>query len=101
MYPDRELTQLAAYKAALRRNIAIDRIQCSAAATRVLQPFEWLDKLLVLWRRIAPLARFAVVPLGFVVKRTVFSRWKFLGSLVSWGPLVVSMIRRIGSAVTS
>lgn len=99
MYPDRELTRLAARKAALRRDIALRRAQCAEAAARVAQPLAWLDRMLAFWRRLSPLAQFAVVPLGFLVKRTVFPRLKILGSLVRWGPLVFAAVRGISSLV--
>jgi hypothetical protein len=99
MYPDRELTRLAAHKAALRRDIALRRTQCVEAAARVARPLEWLDRMLALWRRLSPLAQFAAVPLGFLVKRTVFPRLKILGLLMRWGPLVFSAVRGISSVV--
>jgi hypothetical protein len=99
MYPDRELTRLAAHKAALQRNIALRRAQCVEAAARVAQPLEWLDRMLLFWRRLSPLAQFAAVPLGILVQRTVFPRVKILRSLVRWGPLVFGAVRGISSAI--
>lgn len=99
MYPDRELTRLAARKAALRRDIARRRAQCAEAAARVARPLEWLDRMLAFWRRLSPFAQFAAVPLGFLVQRTVFRRLKILRSLVRWGPLVFSAVRGIQSVV--
>ena len=37
--------------------------------------------------------------LGWVVMRTVFPRRKILGSLLRWAPLVLGLVRGIGSAV--
>jgi hypothetical protein len=101
MYPQQELTRLTAYKAALLRDIALDRARCVEAAARVAQPLEWLDKMLALWRRLSPLALFATVPLGFLVQRTVFPRLKTLRTVVRWSPLVFSAIRGISSLVTN
>jgi hypothetical protein len=101
MYPQRELIRLAAYKTALRRDIALRRVECAAAAARVTQPLAWLDRMLAFWRRLSPLAQFAAVPLGFLATRTVFPRSKILNSLVHWGPLVFGAVRGIGSAVTT
>lgn len=99
MYPQQELTRLAAYKVALRRDISFRRIQCVEAAARVARPFEWLDRMRAFWRRLSPLAQFAAVPLGFAVKRTLFPRARFLGPLLRWSPLVFGAARAIGSAV--
>ena len=101
MYPQRELIRLTAYKAALQRDIARDRAICVAAASHVARPFELLDQILDLWRRISPLAAFAAVPLGFLFQRTVFPRLKILRSLMRWGPLVFTAVRSISSLVTT
>ena len=101
MYPQRELTLLAAYKAALRRRIVLRRAQCAEAAARIAQPFEWLDRMLAFWRRLSPLVQFAAVPLSFLVTRTVFPRRKILGSLVRWSPLVFGAMRGISTAFKS
>ena len=101
MYPQRELTRLAAHKAAVRRDIALRRAQCAGAVARVAQPLAWLDRMLALWRQLSPLAQFAAVPLGFFVTRSVFPRSRILNSLVRWGPLVFGAVRGISSAVTT
>jgi len=67
MYPHRELTRLAARKAALRRGIALRRAQCADAAVRVAQPLKQLDRALAFWRRLSPFAWLAAVPLGFLI----------------------------------
>ncbi len=74
MYPNRELTRLAAHKGTVRRNIAVHRRQVVTAAARVAQPLVWVDKLLVLWRKFAPFAAVAAVPLGLLLKRSVARR---------------------------
>lgn len=99
MYPDRELTRLAARKAVLQQDIALRRAQCAAAATRVVQPLEWLNRVLTFWRQLSPFAQFAAVPLGVLVKRAVFPRRRILRSLVRWGPLVFSAVRAINSVI--
>jgi hypothetical protein len=96
MYPSRELIQLAAYKAVLRRDIAVHRNRCAQAAARVAQPLEWLDRTLVFWRRLSPLAKFAVVPLGLLIQRIAFPRLKILRSVLRWSPLVFGAIGAIG-----
>ena len=92
MYPDRELTRLAAYKAALRRDIALRRAQCAEAAARVAQPLEWLDRMLAFWRRLSPLVKFAALPLGFLLKRSLAPRTRVLGTLLRWGPPVLGVV---------
>ncbi len=99
MYPQPELNRLAFHKAALRRRITLRRVECAEAAARVARPLEWLDRALALWRKLAPFAQLAAVPLGLLATRTVFSRHKILGALMRWGPLVFSAVRGIGGAV--
>ena len=101
MYPREELNRLAVRKAALGLEITLCRADCGHAAARALRPLETLDRIMAFWRRLSPLARFAAVPLGFVLKRTLFRRAKVVGSLLSWGPLVARTIRGIASAVSS
>jgi hypothetical protein len=98
MYPDRELIRLAAYKAALQRDIALRRVQCEALAVQVARPLEWLDRVVAFWRRLSPFARYAAVPLGLLVKRAVFPRMKVLRALLRWGPLIFGAARGIRSA---
>jgi hypothetical protein len=101
MYPQRDLIRLAAYKAALQRDIARHRTACAAAVDRVAQPLELFDRILALWRRISPFAVFAAVPLSFLIQRSYFPRLKILRLIVRWSPLVVTAIRRISSLVTT
>jgi hypothetical protein len=98
MYPERELTRLAANKASLQRDIALRRAQCAEAAARVARPLEWMDRALAFWRRISPLAQLAIVPLGILVKRRLFPRHRLLGSILRWGPLVAGAVRSFGFA---
>jgi hypothetical protein len=98
MYPQPELNRLAVHKLAVRRRIALRRIECGEAVARVSRPVEWLDRALALWRRFAPFAPIAAVPLGFIVTRTVLPRHRILGALLRWGPLAFSAVRGIGAA---
>jgi hypothetical protein len=95
MYPDRELTRLAVYKTTLRWDIALRRAQCVEAAARVAQPLEWLDRMLAFWRRLSPLVPFAVLPLGFLLKRSLAPRTRVLGTLLRWGPPVLGVVRSL------
>jgi hypothetical protein len=99
MYPHAELKRLAAHKIALRRDIAVHRAQCAIAAAHLAQPLDWIDRMLASWRRLAPLAKLAAVPLAFLATRMIFPRLKFLGPLVRWGPIVFSAVRGLGSTL--
>jgi hypothetical protein len=100
MYPQPDLNRLAAHKAFLRRGIARRRRQCAEAAVRVARPLEWLDRALAFWRRLSPLATAAAVPLGLLVSRALFSRWRILGALTRWGPLAFNALRGLGSLLS-
>ena len=101
MYPAQELIRLAGRKAALHRVITRRRAQCVEAAAEVAKPLVWLDRMMAYWRQLSPLARLAVVPLGFIAQRTLFSSSKILGSLVRWAPLAFTALRRGFQAVRS
>jgi hypothetical protein len=98
VYPHRELTRLDAHKAALRLRITGRRAECAAAAAGVLQPVAWLDRMLALWRRVAPFAPFAAVPLGFLFKRAAAPRRSVLGTLLRWGPVLVGAMRSLAGS---
>ncbi len=97
MYPDRQLTLLAARKDELRRSIALGRAECAAAAVQVVRPLELLDRMLALWRRFSPLVKITAVPLGWLLKRSPAPRTRVLGTLLRWGPLVLGAVRRLAS----
>lgn len=88
MYPDGELNQLAVYKAILRRRITRRREDCGVAAAGALRPFAWLDRAIVFWRQINPLAKLAVIPMGLLLKRVLFPRVGFIGKLLRWAPMI-------------
>jgi hypothetical protein len=97
MYPDEELRQLASQKALLQREIALHRAAFAEAAGRVSQPLEWLDRVVEFARKCSPFAKLAAVPLGFLVKRTLFPRFRILSSAVRWGPVVMGAFRGVSS----
>ena len=101
MYPAEELKRLAARKAALRRDITLHRAQAAASAAQLARPLEWLDRMLASWRRLAPLTKFAAVPLAFLATRAILPRLKFLRPLVRWAPVVFSAARGLGSVFNS
>jgi hypothetical protein len=98
MHSDRELTRLAAHKAALRRSIGRHRAQCVAAAGRALQPLAWVDRMIVLWRKLSPFAQFVAVPLGFLLKRSPAPRPRLLGTLLRWAPMVLGAVRGLAGS---
>lgn len=98
MYPTQELIRLAAHKVRLQQKIALRRAWATEDAARLVQPLEWLDRVLGFWRHVSPLAQMAALPLGFLFQKTVFPRAKILRSLVRWAPLVFSVLRGIKSA---
>ena len=98
MYPQGELTRIAADKAALGRRIARRRVECSEALAGAVEPLGWLDRAVDLWRRISPVAKIAAVPLALVAKRLLFPRAKLLGSLLRWGPLALGVVRSFSRA---
>ncbi len=93
MYPQHELTRLAAHKAALRRDLAIRRTQCLVAAAALVQPFAWFERVRNFVQRLAPLALGATIPLGFVFARGLAPRRKFLGHLTRWAPFAIAALR--------
>jgi hypothetical protein len=101
MYPGKDLRRLAAHKARLQSDIAVRRRQCADAATRVARPLEWLDQVVAFWRKFSPLIKVSAVPLGFLVKRVFFPRFKLLSSLARWGPIAYGAIRGMGSMLRS
>jgi hypothetical protein len=101
MYPEQELKRLAAQKAALQKEIALGRIACAQAAARVAKPLEWLDRVTEFWRKLSPLAKLSLVPLGALARRFVMPRFKLFGSLLRWVPLVFGVARSVGSAFVS
>ena len=95
MHPDSDLVRLASHKAALRRSIARHRAQGASALTRLARPIVWLDQGVDAWRRLSPWAKFAAVPLGFLLKRSTARPPRLLGTLLRWAPGVLGAARRI------
>jgi hypothetical protein len=98
MYPIRELNQLAGRKAALRRHIGRHRAACVRGGSRLVQPLAWLDRMMAHWRRLSPLARLAVVPLGLLLAKSAAPRPRLLGLLLRWGPIAWNLVRGFGQA---
>jgi hypothetical protein len=92
MYPDRELSALAARKVELQRAIGRQRVACVALASRVAQPLAWLDRALAWWRKTPPLLQSAAMPLALLMARSLCVRRKGLCALVRWSPVVWRVI---------
>lgn len=99
MYPDRELTRLAAAKVALRRTISARRARCVRDASRAMQPLELLDRVLSFWRRLPLVGIFATMPIALLVQNAVSPRFKILRLLMRWSPLVFGVVRVVRRAV--
>ena len=95
MYPADQLTRLALRKAAHRRRIRRHRAQCVRAATRVVQPLDWLDRMIGHWRRFSPLALVAAVPLAGLIVRP--ARAGLFGTLLRWAPLALNLVRGLSA----
>lgn len=97
MYPSGELNRLARRKAALHHRIAGTRLRCAAAAGGVARPIDWLDRLMVQWRRISPVAKLAAVPLGLLLRSRFGPRRRggtsLLGRAFRFVPVALSVAR--------
>jgi hypothetical protein len=74
MYPRRELTNLAANKARLQRQLARQRAASAMAAAELGRPIAWLDHARSRWRRVSPLVEFSGLLFGVFAGRPIFSR---------------------------
>jgi hypothetical protein len=93
MYPQPELTCLAARKRALCTRIARNRAFCAEATQRVTQPLRLLDELISVFRSFAPLAWIAGAPLGLLALHEIGPRIKNLRTLLQWAPTALSLVR--------
>jgi len=95
MYSNRELTRLATHKAALRRRIAAHRSEIAGAAARLARPVAWLDRVILFWRRIQPVMRYAVAPMALTAMRAVLPRTRNWPALFGRGVFVIGAVRKI------
>lgn len=98
MYPDGDLNELAVRKLAIRQRISLRRRECLAAAERIAEPLEKIDRAVAQWRRISPFAKIAAVPAAMLFKKALFPRAKILGSLLRWAPIAVKVFRGFQAA---
>jgi hypothetical protein len=50
------------------------------------------------WLWLSPLVKFAVLPLGLLLKRSLAPRLRVLGALLRWGPPVLGAVRSVTGA---
>jgi hypothetical protein len=95
MYPTGELNTLALRKAAVRARILRDRLRCVAFAAEVARPINWLDRALIQWRKISPVAKLAALPLGLLLRRAVLpgKKLNLMGRAVGLLPVVVGALK--------
>ncbi len=98
MYSHNELSRLDTHKAALLLRITVRRVQCAEAMSGVMRPVAWLDRAIIFWRQVSPMAKLAAVPLALVAKRMLFPRAKLLGALFRWGPIALGAARSLSRA---
>ncbi|MDB6094661.1 MAG: hypothetical protein JWM32_2223 [Verrucomicrobia bacterium] len=93
MYPAGELDELALRKRLLRSSIARNRWEMREAAVELVRPLEWVDRVIAKWRQISPFMKIAAVPLGFMLKKSIFPRIGIFSSLIKFAPMAFSMFR--------
>ena len=98
MYAERELKRLNDVKTVVRRRIKRRRIETIEQTARVAQPLEWVDRAIGYWRKIGPLAKFAIAPLGAWLAGSLFGKRKKVGSLMRWVPTIWSVVRGFQNA---
>lgn len=92
MYPQRDLTRLAARKTAVRGRIAEQRAAVADTAGRLIRPLVQLERLLSAAGRFL---RGAAVPLGLLAGHTVLRRSRPLSLLLRWSPLLLAAVRAL------
>ena len=93
MYPTEELTRLATKKEALRLQIYLRREECAAAAERAAKTLEMVARGLAWWHKLSPVVKLAAVPVGLIIKRSLFRRSRVIGTALRWGPIAFGAIR--------
>jgi hypothetical protein len=93
MYPQPELSRGVARKAAVRRSIALRRMQCVMAATQAAQPLALFERMVTVWRQLAPFAGVAAVAFGFRRTQGGSPHRGFISTLLRWGPIVAGLLR--------
>jgi hypothetical protein len=98
MYPREDLIAFARQKEGLQRSIALNRERCADAAASAARPIEFVDGVRAYWRQLSPVVKIAAVPLGVVVTRAIFPRYRILRTLLRWAPLALAAARAVSAA---
>ncbi len=96
MYPTGQLNDLALHKSALRLKIAARRAQCVEYAGNVARPIAAIDRAAAQWRKIAPYAKLAAIPLGFLLQRRMTKKRATVSGWKQWlklAPVAMSAMR--------
>ena len=97
MYPQPELSRGVARKAAVRRRIALRRAQCVVAATQAVQSLVLLERMVTLWRQLAPFAGIAALVLSFRRKRAASPRHGLIRRMLRWAPMLLGALRLVSA----
>jgi len=93
MYAERELKRLAEVKVTVRRRIARRRIETIEQTAVVTKPLVWVDRAYGYWKKIGPVAKLAIAPIGAWLAGSLFGKRKKVGSLMRWVPTIWSVVR--------
>ena len=96
MYPTGQLNESARRKEALRVKIAARRAECGAYAEQVARPIAAIDRIAAQWKRVAPYAKLAAIPLGFLLQRRLAAKQARTGGWRRWlklAPVAMSAAR--------
>jgi len=98
MHAQRELRRLAARKAALIAELDRSRAESNDSAARLLGPFELIDRVLELWRRVVPLAGSAAGSATDAGARPAPTRSSRVGTWLRWISLGIGVVRVVRGA---
>ena len=76
MYAAAELSDLDARKAVVRARVSVGRLRCATSAAQAARPLHLIDRVIIQWRRIPPIAKIAVLPLELLLLQAVLARKK-------------------------
>jgi hypothetical protein len=87
MYPQRELTRLAARKALVQARIELRRWECAQAAAQLSRPIALIDRGIALWRRISPFVKLMGLPAALlgarkILRHTRGGKWTKLAAML-------------------
>ena len=98
MYSTEELNELLMRKARLRAAIEGNRRACVVQAGEVLRPLAWIDRVMAEWRRVAPLAKAAAVPFGWMLWRKLrLGGAARSAQALRWLPTLLGLVRAVGA----